>query len=898
MDRTIPRPYPSLFLPNGCRSFQEIHSLKGALLRERSARIWMKSSMRNTRLQAGWEISQEVQNGKVKKGLGCSLLPSDQPIDTICYLLYDVGRMYRSVRSIGLFILFTMLTVMACRVPIIGPLFATPTATSTPTATMTPTPTPTPTLTPTPTPLPETRYELGEKARMYGDWDNALAEYQLALQITQDSDEQDASELGIGLTLVEAKRYGEAQQYLTDLLERYPEGDLRARAYFLRGRALLGMGENEQAVEDFSQYPSQKPGVLDSYTHELIGDLLRGLGRQAEGIEHYQLAMTAPRLGGTLSLQIKWGHALFEGGEYAQAFEKFDEVYNLTSDPETKAAMNLMAGRSLEMIGDFENAYSKYLDSVFSFPEQDASYLGLITLVNAGVSVDEFQRGLVDYYAEAYEPALAAFNRFIADTPTGAAFFYRGLTRSQLGDPWGALQDFQIVIDSYPQDAIWTQVWFEKADVEWLQLSDPKTAVETYLDFVAETPDNSLAPEALFEAARISERADALEDAAAIWIRISQEYPTSDQAYEGTFLAGITRFRLGLYHEARDAFLLADAIANDEGEKAAARLWVGKTYFAEGDRDAAEEAWVMAAVSDPTGYYSERAADLLKGLEPFHTVDSFHIPTNVDSEREQAESWMHERFVIQGSEPLNELDPTLASDDRMKRGMEFWRLGLYEEARAEFESLRASYGNDPEATYRLMHTFLDLGLYRSAIFAARNILQLAGMDDAATMEAPVYFNYIRFGFYFSDIILPETERYDFDPLFLFSVVRQESLFEGFVTSYANARGLMQVIPSTGQDIANKLGWPLSYSVDDLYRPLVSVRFGTDYLAEQRERFEGDLFAALSAYNAGPGNAYIWKALAPDDPDLYLELVRLDQPQRYIRTIYEIYDIYCNLYANP
>jgi soluble lytic murein transglycosylase len=198
----------------------------------------------------------------------------------------------------------------------------------------------------------------------------------------------------------------------------------------------------------------------------------------------------------------------------------------------------------------------------------------------------------------------------------------------------------------------------------------------------------------------------------------------------------------------------------------------------------------------------------------------------------------------------------------------------------------------------LMHTLLDLGLYRSAIFAARNILQLAGMDDAATMDAPAYFNHIRFGFYFSDLIFPAAESYDLDPLFLFSVVRQESLFEGFATSYADARGLMQVIPATGQDIANKLGWPPNYSSDDLYRPLVSVQFGADYLAEQRERFEGDLFATLSAYNAGPGNTFIWEGLAPDDPDLFLEIIRLAQPQQYIRGIYEIYDIYRNLYRSP
>jgi soluble lytic murein transglycosylase len=166
------------------------------------------------------------------------------------------------------------------------------------------------------------------------------------------------------------------------------------------------------------------------------------------------------------------------------------------------------------------------------------------------------------------------------------------------------------------------------------------------------------------------------------------------------------------------------------------------------------------------------------------------------------------------------------------------------------------------------------------------------------MDAPVYFNYIRFGDYYGDLILPAAEEQGLDGLYVLSVVRQESLFEGFITSYADARGLMQVIPSTGQDIANKLGWPPDYSSTDLYRPIVSVRFGTDYLADQRDFFDGDLMAALSAYNAGPGNTIFWKEIAPDDPDLFLEIIRINQPQIYIKTIFEVFDIYSNLYVVP
>ena len=164
------------------------------------------------------------------------------------------------------------------------------------------------------------------------------------------------------------------------------------------------------------------------------------------------------------------------------------------------------------------------------------------------------------------------------------------------------------------------------------------------------------------------------------------------------------------------------------------------------------------------------------------------------------------------------------------------------------------------------------------------------------MLAPPYFNHVRYGLYFRDLILPAAQDNGFDPLFLFSVVRQESLFEGFVSSTAGARGLMQIVPGTGAGIANALGWPVDYEPADLYRPHVSIAFGAYYLASGRNSLDGDLYAALAAYNGGLGNALDWKQLCQGDPDLFLESVRFEESRQYIRSIYEIYIIYRRLYG--
>jgi soluble lytic murein transglycosylase len=313
-----------------------------------------------------------------------------------------------------------------------------------------------------------------------------------------------------------------------------------------------------------------------------------------------------------------------------------------------------------------------------------------------------------------------------------------------------------------------------------------------------------------------------------------------------------------------------------------------------GDHASAQANLEQAAGTDPTGYYSERARDILRSLEPFTPPQTYDLAYDLEAERLKADEWMRTTFGLPADLDLSEL-AELGNHSSMIRGNELWALGLYTEARNEFEAVRMAVAQDAVASYRLTHYLLELGLYRSAIFAARQVLDLAGMDDAATMSAPLYFNHVRFGIYFENLILPTAQEYNFNPLFVFSVVRQESLFESFIRSSAAASGLMQIIPETGQEIASNLGWPENYTNDDLNRPYVNIRFGIDYLDSQRNTFKGDMYAALAAYNGGPGNALRWKNLAPEDEDLFVELIDFSETRDYIRRIYEIFSIYRRIY---
>jgi soluble lytic murein transglycosylase len=227
------------------------------------------------------------------------------------------------------------------------------------------------------------------------------------------------------------------------------------------------------------------------------------------------------------------------------------------------------------------------------------------------------------------------------------------------------------------------------------------------------------------------------------------------------------------------------------------------------------------------------------------------------------------------------------------RGEKLWQLGLYREAKRELEDLRKAHAQDAVASYQLALYFRDLGLYRSSILAADTVLHLTRRTAFA---APRLLGRLSYPVYYRELIIPLAEQYGYDPLLQFAMVRQESLFESFIESFAGAQGLSQVMPATGDYIAGRLQWP-DYVSEDLYRPYVALAFGAYYLNEQLERFDGNVYAALSAYNAGPGNAARWIAAAPDDPDLYLERVDYRETRLYIRRIYSSHAVYRFLYGD-
>ncbi|MCB0102395.1 MAG: tetratricopeptide repeat protein [Anaerolineales bacterium] len=770
----------------------------------------------------------------------------------------------------------------------------TPSLTATPAATATPSITPTPQI--------AARVSEGDKAFFNGDYETALLHYEIALQDSPDPFVRASAFWGEARIYYAGRRYNETLAALQTIITEYPQAPQYGQAYYLQGFVYYKLENYAAAADSWQNYLNLRPGLLDAHVQELRGDALYNANIDTAALTAYTAAIQADALGDDTILDLKVAATQAKLGNYETAIELYDGIIGRASSDYIKAQALYEAGLANQAQGQNAEAVERFRYSIEHYPLSYYSYLSLVALLDAGGTVSELDRGLVDYFAGQYAVGIAAFDRYLQSNPIdhdGTAYYYRALSKSSLGFYDEAIADYEIFISNYSAHTRWSDAWGEKAFLEWAQKNDYSKAAETLLKFVSLSPNASQASEYLMSAARIYERDAQYDKAIETWGRVMLEYPGSQSSSYAGFLSGIVEYRRGNLQPALDYFKRSLALSVNGEDKSRALLWIGKAYQALGQQNSAEDAWREGQNLAPGSYYSERARELLQGKTPFTPAASTNLSFDPAKDRVDAEVWMRLTFNLSDDVNLANLGK-LASDPRIIRGNEFLQLGEFDNARLEFENLRLELETNGDAvnSFRLANYLLDLGMYRSAIFAARQVLTIAGLDEhTESMMAPAYFSRVRYGLYYSDLIIPNAQAREFDPLFIYSVIRQESLFEGFVRSNAGAHGLMQVIAPTGQQLASELGKPPNYTEEDLYRPYVSVMFGTYYLAKNRSLLNGDLYATLAAYNGGPGNALAWQELANNDPDLFLESVRFEETRNYIRGIYEIYAVYSRLYAN-
>jgi soluble lytic murein transglycosylase len=128
-----------------------------------------------------------------------------------------------------------------------------------------------------------------------------------------------------------------------------------------------------------------------------------------------------------------------------------------------------------------------------------------------------------------------------------------------------------------------------------------------------------------------------------------------------------------------------------------------------------------------------------------------------------------------------------------------------------------------------------------------------------------------------DVIRQQAHEKNVDAALIAAVIYSESKFSDR-TSSAGARGLMQITPEAANEIERRSGGT-TFKLKDLGDPEINIRYGTYLLRELLDRYDGDVVAALAAYNAGPGNVDKWGG-----SDLSIEGIRFPETRAYVEEV--------------
>jgi len=720
-----------------------------------------------------------------------------------------------------------------------------------------------------------------------GAFEEAAAAYAAALQGALPPEAAGEAWVGWGRALLAAEQPAEAARVLAQApVEELPPEWARG-VWTLRGDAWRAAGDPAGAAEAYGHALGMgSPLTVELRMRRALA--LQEAGRLEAAAAELRAALPAARdPSQEAALRERLAETLEALQAYPAALEQYEAILAFARNRAYRAYIEWRAAQMLLTAGQTPEGYARLQRLIREAPDTLAAYNALVRLVEAGIPVPDDLRGRIDAAAGQCLPAVQAFERWIAAHPDHGDIHYEAaLCYRDLGNLQAAHAHLDALIRDHPEASRWAEGWLEKGRL-WIRSGAVESAVALWRQFLARFPTHPFTPRLLYEAARLLERNGAEEAAEGFYRLLAERFPADPRAPEARHRQGVLAYGRGDLDAAAAAWEALRSRYPEAPEALAARFWLGKVALARGDRARAEAEW-QAVVAQASGrFLGERARMLLQGEDLTDLPETLELP-DPEAGRAEAEEWLRARLGITGTLPLS---PSVGLTDPLwQAGAEAWRVGWVEEARGLWTALRQRV-EDPLALYALALAFREQGAEALAVQAAARLLARLRVDPR---EAPPFLARLAYPVPYPDRVLEEAQRRHLPPLLLYAVMRQESLFDPYAVSSARARGLMQIIPPTAQAIAEALGQP--YRESWLHRPAVSIAFGAYYLAQQRDRFGGNLWVALAAYNGGPGNAARWWATARGDPDLFYERITLEETRRYLERVVEHLAVYRALYA--
>ena len=394
-------------------------------------------------------------------------------------------------------------------------------------------------------------------------------------------------------------------------------------------------------------------------------------------------------------------------------------------------------------------------------------------------------------------------------------------------------------------------------------LGKNEKAIELYLSAYDrfKSNDEEAAGEFLYMAADMARLAGLLEDAEKYYRLFIDSYPHSGKIEVARFLSFWIDYKRGRFADAKSALSQIISATNEMSyDRQRALYWFARVAEKSGEKEESQKIFCSLSTKMPASFYGSFAAGRVK-------KGGFECPENDTVSDDKTK--FHDETMLPETEWI--LAAMVTGDKNTVGKILKNAAKTIDNDGAEIDRLVASYAAKTVNNHTL----------------AANILRSISNFSNTSKE---YFK-LRYTVAFEEEILAHCDFYDVSPIFVFSIARQESLFDTSAISSSYAIGLLQLLPATAQTLATRENYG-KIETKDLQKPLTNIRFGVRFLADLVKKFDGQVPLAAASYNAGPNRIKKWIENDPErELDEFIEDIPIFQTRNYVKKVMTNYAVY-------
>ncbi len=431
-----------------------------------------------------------------------------------------------------------------------------------------------------------------------------------------------------------------------------------------------------------------------------------------------------------------------------------------------------------------------------------------------------------------------------------------------------SLPVFKEALETCEKTDLQVKILYSAGKAAW-NAGQNSQAIAWYQQIVDDYADHSYADDALHYQAQILLGQNDPDKARDVLNTQITKYPDGDMAKDAYWLLLSDLYDREQWQEAVK-FVdnnLAHAGESDLYSQGRLAYFQARSYEKLNNSNAAVQNYLRILDEYPLSYYAMLALGRLEALDAA-----------------QAAAWLetYRTEVFKPSQGLDYCFQTIKSENAFKAAKTLAQMGLYSDALEEISPLLSS--SDTHVTYeaKLARAILlqKNGSYSDSARLAAGLLNPA-QDLVYHSYAPWLLAYPKpWPEIVSKAATPETTLY----YTTYAIMREESYYNPKAESWANARGLMQLMLPTAQSTAAEIGLSKP-SAADLFKPETAIPIGSAYIAKLNRILAPHPMLVLPGYNAGQGNVGKWmKRFAGIDIDMYVEKIPFKEARQYAKRV--------------